>query len=241
MATYVLIAGAWHGSWCWSEIVPLLKAAGHQVLTPDLLGMTVGEQTVMEEPVLQWADQIAEVVRAQDDPVILVGHSRAGIVISEVAERVPDRVKLLVYLCAFLLKDGETLNGISQQAANFDAVSDAVDFREDGTSVVKPDKIASMLYNDTADRFVQIARERLVAEPIASFMTPVHLTEERFGSVARAYIECTDDHMIPIADQCAMQRTVGITLNHRLDSDHSPFFSRPRELVLALESMRQKS
>jgi pimeloyl-ACP methyl ester carboxylesterase len=83
----------------------MLERAGHRVLTPDLLGMVAGQQPVIEQPLQTWADQVADIVAAQDAPVILVGHSRAGLIISEVAERVPRNIGLLVYLCAFLLQD----------------------------------------------------------------------------------------------------------------------------------------
>jgi pimeloyl-ACP methyl ester carboxylesterase len=239
MAVYVLVAGAWHGSWCWSEIVPRLEAFGHTVLTPDLIGMIPGEQTATEEPLQRWADQIADFVAAQEDPVILVGHSRAGIVISEVAERVPDRVALLVYLAAFLLQDGETVNDVAQRSSNKEAFANAFLFHDDGTCTVDPSSVKTLFYNHTSDAVIQIARDRLVPEPIASFMTPLSVTEERFGSVQRAYIECTDDQAIPIDNQRAMQKAGLVNLTISLNSDHAPFFSQPDALVTALERARQ--
>ncbi|MGU3466254.1 alpha/beta fold hydrolase [Methylobacterium sp. C33D] len=114
MAIYILVAGSWHGSWCWSQVVPLLERAGHRVLTPDLYDVISGQHSMAKQPLQAWADQVAAITAAQSEPVILVGHSRAGLIISEVAERIPHKIASLVYLCAFLLKDGQTLNDIVQ-------------------------------------------------------------------------------------------------------------------------------
>lgn len=240
MATYALVAGAWHGSWCWSEVVPLLEAGGHRVLTPDLLGMGSGEVTVVEEPLAAWADQIADILRAEPDPIILVGHSRAGLVISEVAERVPEKIGFLIYLCAFLLQDGQTLQDIAQQADNVTELTDAMMIVHDhGVSSVAEDKIKQLFYNETSDRLLQVARERVVPEPLSSFTTPIHVTDERFGTVPRAYIECLRDRAIPVATQRMMQGAMPCSITDQLDSDHSPFFSMPTELVDLFERVRR--
>lgn len=239
MSIYVLVAGAWHGSWCWSEVAPLLEAAGHRVLTPDLLGMESSAAAKPAEPLRAWADQIADLLRAEGEPVILVGHSRAGLVISEVAERVPEKVELLVYLSAFLLRDGQTLDEIARPASNHAALSEMVDFYDDGTATLMPSAIERFFYDRTPEPFVRIARERTVAEPAASFVTPIHVTDARFGSVRCAYIECVQDKAIPLATQRAMQEATPIAVTERLDSDHSPFFSAPSELVEALERVRR--
>lgn len=239
MATYILVAGAWHGSWCWSEVVPLLEAAGHRVLTPDLIGLGAHRGAPVEEPLTAWADQIADLVRGEPGPVVLVGHSRAGLVISEVAERVPEKVGLLVYVCAFLLQDGQTLNEVAQQADNAAALGEAVVFHDDGTTTLTDEGVGRFFYNKTPEQFLQTARERTAAEPAAAFVTPIHVTDQRFGSVRRAYIECSHDHAIPLETQRAMQRAMRVATTDLLDSDHSPFFSMPAELVRSLERVRQ--
>src|SRR5437879_11958505 len=108
MATFVLVHGSWHGAWCWHKVTAALEAAGHRVIVPALPApgrawrfargrITLGAMT----------RAVCRVLDALDEPAILVAHSRGGIVASQVAERLPARVHALVYLAAYLLRDGE--------------------------------------------------------------------------------------------------------------------------------------
>ena len=111
MATYVLVHGAWHGSWCWKRVRKALQAAGHEVFTPTLTG--VGERSHLSSPAVNLSTHIADVtnlIRWEElSDVILCGHSYGGCVISGAADRVPERIRALVYLDAFVLENGEAL------------------------------------------------------------------------------------------------------------------------------------
>ena len=87
----------------------LLRGAGHRVDAPDLAGLGTDRTSLADITLATWRDQIAALVDAALEPVVLVGHSRGGIVISEVAEARPDKIARLVYLAAFLLGDGESI------------------------------------------------------------------------------------------------------------------------------------
>jgi pimeloyl-ACP methyl ester carboxylesterase len=104
MSTYVLVHGAWHGRWCWEKVVPLLKQAGHQVEILDLPEYGQDKTLLREITLATYTKRVCETLDAQAEPVILVGHSMAGIVITQVAEERPEKIKTLVYLTAFLVK-----------------------------------------------------------------------------------------------------------------------------------------
>lgn len=112
MSTYVLVHGAWHGSWCWSRVRAELSHAGNEVFTPSLSGL--GERSHLLSPTINLETHIADVVnlvRWEDlTEVILVGHSYGGAVITGAADRITDRISSLVYLDAFLLDDGESIH-----------------------------------------------------------------------------------------------------------------------------------
>ncbi len=111
MATYVLVHGAWHGSWCWKRVRKALQAAGHDVFTPTLTG--VGERSHLNSPGVNLSTHIADVanlIRWEElSDVILCGHSYGGCVISGAADSVSDRIRAVVYLDAFVLEDREAL------------------------------------------------------------------------------------------------------------------------------------
>jgi pimeloyl-ACP methyl ester carboxylesterase len=114
MATFVLVHGAWHGSWCWARVRQALIAQGHQVFTPTLTG--VGERSHLLSRDIDLQVHIDDVVNLilweELDEVILCGHSYGGCVISGAADAAPDRIAALVYLDAFLLEEGEGLHDL---------------------------------------------------------------------------------------------------------------------------------
>src|SRR4051794_14896450 len=99
MATYVLVHGAWGGSYGWRRVRPLLQQAGHAVFTPSLTGQ--GERAHLATPEVNLSTHIQDVYNAiwYEDltDIILVGHSYGGMVVSGVADRMPNRIKHLVY------------------------------------------------------------------------------------------------------------------------------------------------
>lgn len=111
MATFVLVHGAWGGSYNWRKVRPMLQAAGHTVFNPSLTGL--GERTHLASPSVNLSTHIEDVCNAlfyEDlSDVILVGHSYGGMVVAGVADRMPERIKHLVFLDAFLPSDGQSL------------------------------------------------------------------------------------------------------------------------------------
>jgi len=112
MATFVLVQGAWHGSWCWKRVRAALQARGHQVFTPTLTG--VGERSHLLSPTVNLETHINDVVNLirweELTDVVLCGHSYGGIVVSGAADRLAAHIAKLVYLDAFVLNDGESLH-----------------------------------------------------------------------------------------------------------------------------------
>ena len=182
-----------------------------------------------------WADFTADLCRAQPAPVILCGHSRAGLIISQAAEAAPEAIDALVYICAMLLPIGHVARGLeggsgAQSRFRRDHRADRLRQRHDrrrraGGGGLRPAQ---------SPELAAAATQRLVAEPSAPRSTPLHLTEARYGSVPRHYIECLQDRTIPIADQRRMQAMQPCASVTSLDADHSPFLSAPEELASAL-------
>ena len=106
--TFVLVHGAWHGGWCYARVAALLRARGHTVFTPTLTGQ--GERAHLLNGAVNLSTHIEDVLgvfrceRLTD--VVLAGHSYGGMVITGVADRIPERIKALAYLDAFIPETG---------------------------------------------------------------------------------------------------------------------------------------
>ncbi|MFC9329537.1 alpha/beta fold hydrolase [Kitasatospora sp. NPDC057015] len=189
--TYVLVHGAWHDRRVWDRVVPLLARAGHRVLAPSLTGH--GEKQHLLGPDVGLDTHVADVVAvlAEEDlsDVILVGHSYAGMVISDVASRVPDRIAGLVYLDAMVPADGETVLDVmplTRHLIEAAAASDApwrIPPMPEG-----PAPVGLFGVTDPADK--EWLRTVLSDESVRCFQQPVRLDNPAMDAIPRTHIHC---------------------------------------------------
>jgi len=231
MSTFVLVHGAWHGGWCWYKVVVRLARAGHRALAPDLLGLCTARRPASDVTLDGWVAQICALIEPEPEPVVLVGHSRGGIVVGGVAERMPERIARLVYLAAAMPRDGQSMLDAIGGAPPVALTGQIARGPEDGTMVVADAAIEPAFYGDCSDEDVALAKLLLTPEPMAASATPVRISAERWGRVPRDYIECLRDQAIHIDAQRAMHSAFPGTRVLAIDSDHSPFFSHPDALV----------
>jgi pimeloyl-ACP methyl ester carboxylesterase len=237
VATFVLVHGAWHGAWCWDKVAPLLRAKGHTVVAPDLPGHGDDPTPRGEVTLESYGKRVADVVSAQREKPIVVGHSMGGMVISAAAEMVPDRIARLVYLAAFLPRDGESLGAI-EEGNDKKTVPLALVIEEGSpTATVDPAKINDLFYHDVGEEEAAAAKAKLTPQPLAPFGTPLRLSPDRFGKVRRAYIVCTEDKAIVGDFQNHMIAKSGVETVKSLRASHSPFLSMPKELTEMLDSL----
>ena len=114
-ATFVLVHGAWSGGWCYARVADRLRARGHLVFTPTLTGQ--GERSHLLAGSVNLSTHITDILNVFHyeglRDVVLAGHSYGGMVITGVADRIPELVSSLVYLDAFLPEDGQSLFDIN--------------------------------------------------------------------------------------------------------------------------------
>jgi pimeloyl-ACP methyl ester carboxylesterase len=232
MAVFVLVHGASHGGWCWERVVPLLEARGHHVFAPDLPGM--GSDPTPHEDLTpeSWTDFLAALIQRMPEPVVLVGHSRGGMQISAAAEAVPERVRRLVYLAAFVPCDGQNNLSLAIEFCSAELMQGAAAAMEaqDGAAA----HAKSVFYNTTDDKWAARALSQLCPEPMVNLMEPMRLSADRFGAVSKTYIECLEDRAIPLASQRKMQKHAAFDGILSLPTDHSPFYGAPELLAQAL-------
>lgn len=235
--TLVLIHGAWHGAWCWHKLTPLLEAGGATVLAPDLpsMGHDITPPNVVTLD--YWAHFIAGLIGKQAEPVVLVAHSRGGIVASRVAELVPNRIRRLVYVAAYLLPAHATLAAEARRDTDSLIPDNMIPAASGLTCTVRASVVREAFYGRCSDADYEFARERLSPEPLKPLVTPLDLTAERFGRVPRAYVETTFDRVITPAAQRRMLETLPCDPVFTLETDHSPFLSQPESLARILISI----
>ena len=165
MGTFVLVHGAWHGSWCWSRVRKTLRQQGHDVFTPTLTG--VGERSHLLAEQVDLQTHILDVLNLIEweelNDFVLCGHSYGGMVVTGVADRIPERLRSLVYLDAFVPEHGQSL-------ADFAPISG--DQLVDGW---KSTPISAELFGvNVADR--SWVDRQCTMQSVACFRQPVQLT-----------------------------------------------------------------
>lgn len=216
MATFVLVHGAHHGGWCWYRVAALLEQRGHVALAPDLPGH--GREAGRRATMRGYVDAMGDLIAGQAGPVILVGHSMGGSVITGVAEKWPESIVHLVYVAAFLSVDGATMGGPLSRSGG-----------SDGLIPVRDSSRA--LYHDCPAEDAMLARLCLAPQAVEPLEAPVHWTIDRWGSIPRTFIGCSQDRVYDFDKQRRRASLVPGTNWIELPSGHSPFFSMPGALA----------
>lgn len=223
---YILVHGSCHGAWCWRDVLPLLENA----VAVDLPSHGDDTTPIPYVTLDLYVDAVIDEINKHPVPVVLIGHSAAGVTIASVAERIPNLISHLIYLCAYAPKDGDALH-IMRRRAKRQLVLPAVVRAEDGLSyTVDPVKAPGIFYHDCSVESVEYALAHLGPQPISPQETPVKLGAN-YASVPRSYILGEDDHTIPPEEQEKMVADWPKEDVHRMNCGHSPFFSQPDALA----------
>ncbi len=269
---FVLVHGAWHGAWCYERLIPELVARGHAAVARDLPahGLNARFPTsygVRPLDAAAFATEVSPVagttlddyansiiatidqVRKLGQEVILVGHSMGGVAVTAVTERVPGKIRKLVYLTAFMPRSGvgattyihapeNTGELVGPQLLSDPAVTGALrmDFRSSDAAYRARGKLA--FYGDVSQAEFDAVENLLTPDvPVVPFATPISTTVERWGSVPRHYIKAMQDRAIlPALQQRFIAEADAFvpgnpTRVHELNTSHSPFISAPAKLA----------
>jgi pimeloyl-ACP methyl ester carboxylesterase len=229
--TFILIHGSWHSAWNWHKVTPLLEKSGHKVFAIDLPGMGRDKTPIQDVTMEMAVAKICERIDSIDGKVILIGHSKNGIMISQAAEYRPGKIEKLVYLAAYLIPHGRTQRDYSMQDTKGLLKPFVTWHEETNSTTLGTDIYKEGLYHDCDDYITELAKVILSHEPFATGVTPLQLTEHNFGRVPRFYIECTEDRAVTSFIQQKMYYDTPCQKVFKLPTSHSPFFSNPVELV----------
>lgn len=230
-ATVVLVHGAWHGAWSWAPLQAELDARGVPSLAIDLPGH--GASTLPATDLAGDAAHLRSVLDTVVGPVVLVGHSYGGAVVSAVPGP-HDQLRSIVFVAAFALRAGESVNAIVQaHPGEGSELRHAIVMRDDGTSVLLPEPAVAALYGSCPGPAVRAALARLGPQRMDTFVQPI--ATSTLGVVPSAYVRCTLDRAVPVAQQDAMAVHCDEVID--LETDHSPFISSTVDLADVLERL----
>lgn len=213
-STIVLVHGAWHGSWCWERVTPLLEKRGLTVRTVDLpsVGAKPGAATDLSAD----AAVVDAIIERASGPVVLCGHSYGGMVISRAAAK---GVSRLVYLCAFMPLEGESLN-----LAGGGKPAPWIQPLDGGLMQPDPSQVETLFFGDCEPAVTQWAKSKLRPQSLATVIEPVAAPSWR--RIPSTYVVCANDMAMPPE----VQRNVfakRATEVMELQASHSAFLSQP--------------
>lgn len=236
----MLIHGAWQGAWAWRRVIPLLEAQGHRAVAVDLPGNGHDDTAPGDVTTMLYAEHVAAIIDEIAGPVIVVGHSMGGTVAAQVSELRPKRIAVAIYLCAFLLPDGESILDFYARAWD-DTMTGAharVSYSDDGlVSMIDPASAKAVFYAQAKPRDATWAAKQLTPQPEGGRRSKLKLSKSKFGRVPRVYIETTQDASVFIALQRRMHTETLCARVFTLNTDHAPQLSAPEDLAKMFDNV----
>jgi pimeloyl-ACP methyl ester carboxylesterase len=237
VSTYVLVHGAWRGSWIWKRVRRLLQARGHEVFTPTLTG--VADRSHLSSPSVNLDTHITDVanlIRWEElSDVILCGHSYGGCVVSGVADRVSDRIGALIYLDAFVLENGQCLNDTIPPEVRSKRLALA---KEVGDSWKLPPIPAEEFNVNPRDR--DWVNRQSTMQSLACFEQPMHLTGALNQIIDITYILASGWSPSPFPQFYKKAKAKGWKTT-TIECGHDVMLDRPEELAEQLLAVSPRS
>lgn len=227
--TYVLLHGAFHGGWCWQRVADPLRAAGHRVFTPTQTGL--GERAHLlhaDIGITVFIQDLVNVIESEElRDIILVGHSFGGLAITGAADRLPDRIRHIVYLDAVVLQNGQSVYSTFPPQLVQARMKIAQD--HDGGKSFPPFKPEAFAVTNPADQ-AWLAR-RLTAHPAKTYSEPITLKNPPAHGLKRTFVRCTKPLYPPVnASADWVRKQTGWNFVE-LAAGHDAMVTEPKELT----------
>lgn len=220
---YFLIHGAWHQNWCWEKFAPILKAEKNcKIFTPN------------RSPKMHlqaYVSSLKQAVLAQNTPVILAGHSLGGVIISQLAEEIPDSIKEIIYITSYVPQNQHSMWDEVENSDIPGLLNPDIVVSGDTITLNKSENVKNVLYTQCDDTLANHCLQQLMPDSLAIFSAPITLTENNFGRIPKKYICCSADKALHPTDQRRMYQRLTNCKVINIDADHSPFLSMPHELA----------
>ncbi|MFC0778776.1 alpha/beta hydrolase [Flavobacterium sp. HJSW_4] len=239
----VLVHGAWQASYVWDQTEKDLKAAGYNVTVVKLPGHGDDTTPAYQVSFKAYVDEVKKAINTYNEPVILIGHSLGGAVITQTAAEVPQKIKKLIYVAGFIPQSGKSVLDYSQ-IDTASLLPPSLQLSEDQTlaGIVNPEvNLPKIFAQDATDSQKQFLVSKYKAEPTIPLGTPLtYKTEDYNLGGKKYYIFTTADNTITYNFQQKMAKDAGISDTYTINSGHSPFISKSDELTKLIKSILLK-
>jgi pimeloyl-ACP methyl ester carboxylesterase len=236
--TFVFVHGTFADESAWQLIKPKLEQAGYRVVTFNLPAHGPDQTPPSQANFDVYVNTTIQKINAIQGKVVLLGHSMGGMVITQVAEQIPAKIEKLVYLCAFLPKNGDNLFNLASSDTE-SLIGPNLHPEADGiTASLPPNVLVQIFAVDAPDDIKkEVAKTR--PEPLAVFQATAKLTEANFGSIPKYYIKTLKDQGVGTTLQQRMLDAYKgkIAKTYTMETSHSPYWAKPDELVSILKEI----
>ena len=229
--SYVLIHGAWQAPYVWQMVKQQLENKGQKVIVVELPAHGDDNTSPAAVSIDVYRDKVIDAINKINGKVILVGHSMGGVVVSAVAEKIPLKIKRLVYIGAFLPSNGQSLLDLALQDTQSLLGPSLIPSKDQLTLDLVRENIVSIFCQDASDEIKKLVVEKFRVEPAIPFANKISLSHANFGKVDKYYIRTTEDHAIGLPLQNQMLADAQITKVYSLNSGHCPFLSQPENVT----------
>ncbi len=234
--TIVLIHGAWAGGWIWESLTPLLEQAGIQVLTLDMPGTPAHSASSGALSLQGCADHVLDCCAGVEGPLFLLGHSGGGVIATQAAQALAERVSGVIFVAGMMLPSGcgfaDVLADIVKQHPEAAGIGPHLRWSEDGrVSCVPASAAREVFLQDVPEAIAQAAVARLCPQPEGTRALVPCWSAERFGRLPRLYVEALQDRSVVLAAQRRMQELVPGAQIASLNTGHVPQVAAPEALA----------
>ncbi len=231
--TFVLVHGAWHGGWCWARVAGQLRAEGQVVYTPTCTGLGERSHLLSSDITLQtFVQDIVNVLVWEDlNNVVLVGHSFGGMTITGVADVVPDRIKKLVYLDAFILESG--ISTLDTLPANIiEKLEAGVEKAGGPVPVLAPPRLEALGLTEADD--LAFEEGRVTPHPYNTYRTALQLKNPVGNNLPATYVQCVEPEFMAVRSSFDWVRANTSWQVETLRAGHCAMVSHPEDVTQTL-------
>jgi pimeloyl-ACP methyl ester carboxylesterase len=239
--TFVLVHGAWHGAWCWAAVINQLEKFGDRAFAVDLPGHGASGFSRAEASLSLYVDSVAKFIEDRGlRDVVLAGHSLGGITISGVVQKIPKRLKRVIYVSAIVPRDGESAIDTLPDSATTAGALEPMRAQPDPSAPVDEARFRRLYLQEGSRELQDFVLAALAPEPVGPMFAPVSMKDFYTCGVPQSFLVCEDDisrgpgHYHPNISS----RLASPTLRF-VKADHEVMFTAPVQCARALHELEQ--